>query len=211
MDVSRLGRIETVGFALPERDGEVLSGALRVGTLVGDRWGLELEFARGATLEDETSLGPRILPAGGLPVGFTFPSGTPGPVPIGAPIALNFRQRLEQRHQSLGTLAWIRQGIGGRVDLVYLGGIAFWRTTREQEQTFSFPFLQRLPGLSVIASPSQTTRMTTYGVDPIVGVEAHVGLTDHVRLVPGLRLQGIGDAESSGWLLRAGMGLGWFF
>jgi hypothetical protein len=210
MDVSRLGGVESGGFQSPGRDGEVMSGALRVGASLGDRWGVELEFARGAAMDAEASFGPRPLftPSPGA-VGITFSSNSAIPVPIGAPIALNFRQRLEQRHQSLGTVAWIRQGVADRIDLVYLGGIAFWRTTREQEFAFTFPVLQGIPVF--LPPPSQRTRTTMYGVDPVVGVEAHVGLTEHVRLVPGLRLQGIGDPEGSGWLLRAGVGLGWFF
>ena len=210
MDVSRLGVVETGGLDAPGRDGEVMSGALRVGTSLGDRWGVELEFARGASLDAELSFAPRpfITTA---PGGITFTSASPTPAPIGFPIALNFRQRLEQHHQTLATLAWIRQDAGDRIALVYLGGIGFWRTSRELETTFNFGQLSVLPGIPVFMPPSQTTRATTYGVDPVVGVEAHVGLTDHVRLVPGLRLQGIGDPTGSGWLLRAGVGLGWFF
>ena len=211
--MSRLGLTETAGFDAPDRDGEAMSGALRVGTSLGDRWGVELEFARGAALEREASFGPRPLittgPAGSA---YTFTSVSLTPTPIGAPISLNFRQRIEQRHQTLATLGWIRQGISDRITLAYLGGIGFWRTSREQEFSFErFPF-PGLPGIPIILPPaSQTTRTTTYGVDPVVGVEAHVGLTDHVRLVPGLRLQGIGDVEGRGWLVRAGVGLGWFF
>jgi hypothetical protein len=199
MDVSRLAHVESGGFSGPERHGEVMSGALRAGTSVGDRWGVELEFARGATLESEVSFGPRPL---------TFSSGSATPLPIGV-IGLNLRQRMEQRHQTVATLASFKQVLTGRFDLVYLGGVGFWRTTREQQVSFTPP---SLPGIPIILPPqSQTTRMTSYGVDPVVGVEAHVGLTDHVRLVPGMRLQGIGDVEGTGWQLRAGVGLGWFF
>src|SRR5688572_21186988 len=150
MDVSRLGSVESGGFQAPGRDAEVMSGALRVGTPLGDRWGVELEFARGATQEAETSFGPRPLIAGPGSVGFTFSSTTPVAVPISAPIALNFRQRLEQRHQTLATLAWVRQGVGDRIALAYLGGIGFWRTARVVEASFErFPFAV-LPGIPVI-------------------------------------------------------------
>jgi hypothetical protein len=38
-------------------------------------------------------------------------------------------------------------------------------------------------------------------------MEARIGLTSRLRLVPGIRVQGLGD----GWLLRPYVGLGWFF
>src|SRR5688572_478044 len=60
-EISRSSRAETVGFETPSGDGEVLGGSLRAGTSLGDRWGVELEFARGATSEQETTPNPRIL------------------------------------------------------------------------------------------------------------------------------------------------------
>lgn len=183
-----------------------MGGALRVGTSLGDRWGVELEFARGATLENESTGGPRILPA--FPAGIlTFSSSTPGGISPAAPIVLNFRQRLAQRHQTLGAVAWIRQPVGSRVDLVYLGGVGFWRTAREQEFSFAGPLS---PAIAIVPR-SQVTRTTSYGAGPLAGIEARIGLTEHVHLVPGIRLHGVGDVEGTGWLLRAGVGLGWFF
>jgi hypothetical protein len=211
MDVSRFGGFETTGFDAPDRSGEVMSGALRVGMSVGDRWGVELEFARGAELEDDTSF-PNILAAQNVGV---FSSLVPGAAPtsVTSLLAPSFRQRIEQRQQTIATLGWVRQGLGSRVDIAYLAGMGFWRTTRVTHTEYSFPPLPPgVPGLPVRLLPSsQTTKATLYGLDPVVGVEAHVGLTDHVKLVPGLRLQGIGDAEGNGWMLRAGVGLGWFF
>jgi hypothetical protein len=216
MDVSRFGQIDT-GFDTLDRHGEVMSGALRVGTTIGERWGLELELARGGDIEDESSFDPRILAGNSI----TFSSSTPGTAPsVVSLLPISFRQRLEQRHQTIATLAWIRQRVADRVDLAYIGGIGFWRTAREQEVSFGFPTLPAFPAgvvpgfpvrPTILPPPTQTTRTTTYGVDPVVGVEAHIGLTDHVRLVPGLRMQGIGDVEGKGWMLRAGVGLGWFF
>lgn len=56
-----------------------------------------------------------------------------------------------------------------------------------------------------------STRATTYSVGPVVGVEARLGLTDHVMLVPGMRLQTVGGTAASAWLFRASVGLGWKF
>jgi hypothetical protein len=207
VDISRLGAVENPGFEPPSRDGEVIEGALRVGTTLGDRWGVELEFARGGDIESEASEPPRILSAGPLGTSFTFTSNT-GPIGPTAPVIVNFRQRLEQQHQTLAALAWIRQPVGARVDLVYLGGVGFWRTAREQEIGFAFP----IPFPTIVPPPrSQTTRITTYGAAPVAGFEAHLALTDHVRVIPGLRMQSIGDVEGTGWMVRAGVGLGWVF
>jgi hypothetical protein len=40
-----------------------------------------------------------------------------------------------------------------------------------------------------------------------VGFEACIGLTEHVNLVPGVRLHGL----ENGWLLRPAVGLEWEF
>ena len=41
----------------------------------------------------------------------------------------------------------------------------------------------------------------------MVGVEGRVGLSDHVRVVPGLRLL----AAGGGWTIRPAVGLAWEF
>ncbi|MGH9328942.1 MAG: hypothetical protein ACRD09_00740 [Vicinamibacterales bacterium] len=205
VEVSRLSRVESGGFEFPGGDGEALGGALRVGTELGDRWGLELEFAHAATIEDETTQNPRILPA----TGFVFTS--LGTAPVGGiapeiPIFVNYTLRVRRSNPTLSTVAWIRQPVGGSVDLVYLGGVAFSRSVQEQDTSF-VPILRPIP----LLAPSRVTRTTMYGVNPLVGVEGRIRLTEHVRLVPGVRLQGLDSDPGSGWLMRAGVGLGWFF
>jgi hypothetical protein len=210
-EISRMSRAESSGFEFPGGDGEVLGGSLRVGTALSDRWGLELEFARGAEVEDETTIGPRILPA--PPISFTSTGGVTfgGGVLVGpelAPIRLSSTLRVRRSNPTLGTTAWIRQSVSDSVDLVYSGGLAFTRSATEQESSFSFTLP---PGLVV---PSQVTRTTLYSVGPLVGMDAQIQLTDHVRLVPGIRLKALDDAgtgSGNGWLARAGVGLGWFF
>src|SRR5262245_42242713 len=75
-DISRVTRFESTGFEQPTGDGETLAGALRVGSSLADRWGVELEFARGSEIETESGLSPRILQAG---TGFTFTSSSAAP------------------------------------------------------------------------------------------------------------------------------------
>jgi hypothetical protein len=96
-------------------------------------------------------------------------------------------------------VAWARQTLGSSVDLAYLGGIAFTRDRSDVSQSVT-------PGLRL---PPTTYRSTVieYATRPLVGVEARVGLTSRLRLIPGFRVQGL----SQGWLMRPYVGLGWFF
>jgi hypothetical protein len=62
--------------------------------------------------------------------------------------------------------------------------------TEKQEFDFS-----RLANAAIfIPTPTQTT---TYGVGPVVGLDTRLKLTDHVLLVPGVRLHNIRDNASS--------------
>jgi hypothetical protein len=111
---------------------------------------------------------------------------------------------IRQSHSDFDALVWVRQAVGGSVDLVYLGGIAFSRQRTEITQNFPTILAMFAP-----LPPNSAFRSTTisYGTRPLAGVEARIGFTSHVRLIPGVRLQGIAD----GWLLRPYVGLGWFF
>jgi hypothetical protein len=131
--------------------------------------------------------------------GFTFSSGSTSVIPI------RFVQSdIRQSHSDFDAVIWGRQAVGARVDLVYLGGVVFSRERTEITQNFP-----TILGLFAPLPPNSTFRSTTisYGTRPLAGVEARIGFTSHVRLIPGVRLQGIAD----GWLLRPYVGLGWFF
>lgn len=191
LDVSRIDRVEAQGFSDVTSDGEAIAFSLRLGASVGQRWGVELGFTRPSEIERESSLGfPRPLTA------------VSAPVPIPLP-TFEARTTIERRNTTLDTVLWVSQRAGSRVDLVYLGGIAFSRIV----ENVGFQFTRRVVGIVV----PNSTRTTTYDVGPVAGVEARIGLTDHVRLVPGLRLHGIGGSASDGWLLRTSAGLAWQF
>src|SRR5262245_2916202 len=66
-EVLRLDRVETAGRD-QSNSGETLGFALRVGTELGTRWGVELEFVRPAEIESEFSPGivPLAFESGGL-------------------------------------------------------------------------------------------------------------------------------------------------
>ena len=107
----------------------------------------------------------------------------------------------------MSTLAFVRQAVGERVDLVYLGGLGFSRVVHEIEFSIPRPFLAA--GRPVI--PSYRTRTTQYGVGPIVGAEARIGMTEHARLVASVRLHALGQSLVDGWLVRPSVGLACMF
>jgi hypothetical protein len=198
----RFTKEEDPEFAVPTGDGETLSGALRVGTALGSNWGVELEFARGAGIDRESRFSPdvRILATepsrvATVPVGVIFP-----------PVTVEYRYRLQQQHATFSPVAWVRQFVGSKADLAYMGGVAFTRTssTLEFSATASGPF-----GLELFPS-SQLTRHVAYVVGPLAGFEARFALTEHARLSTGVRIQGL-SGVNSGWLLRSSAGLGWVF
>ncbi len=207
-DVSRVSHTDA-NFSSSSPDGsETLSGSVRVGTTVGTNWGVELEFVQSGHSHDQvtpvvsplaTNISTAATPAITLPGGFTFTSASASVIPI------RFVQSdIRQSHSDLDALFWVRQGVGGSVDLVYLGGVAFSRERTEITQNFP-----TILGLLAPLPPNSAFRSTTisYGTRPLAGVEARIRFTSHVRLIPGVRLQGI----TEGWLLRPYVGLGWFF
>jgi hypothetical protein len=196
-DLLRLDSVESVGVKT-SRGGEAIGFALRVGTELGPRWGVELEFARPA--EIDTELSPGIVP---LPVEPLFPLG--GATVPGANIAFpsfSYRIRTSQRNTTLSAALWARQQLSPKVSIVYTGGAGFRRATSEVAIGFD-----PLPALGIpIVLPTVTTS-TNYDVGPFAGIEGRIALTEHVQLVPGIRLHGV----SGGWLLRPSAGIAWRF
>jgi hypothetical protein len=208
-DVSRVSHTDANFYATSPDGSEALSGSVRVGTAIGPNWGVELEFVQSGHSHDQVTpvVSPLATSGSTTPaqvttvpgVSFTFTSASTNVIPV------RFVQSdIRQSHSDLDALIWVRQAVGGSVDLVYLGGVAFSRQRTEITQNFP-TILQLFAPLP----PSSAFRSTTisYGTRPLAGVEARIGLTSHVRLIPGVRLQGIAD----GWLLRPYVGLGWFF
>lgn len=193
-DISRFSRFDVAGVDVGGlTGGEAVSAAVRVGTSLGPAWGVELEFARPSALEeDSNSFGP--VPLLASTAGVVFPQ------PVG------FRTSLEQRITTISAMAWVRQRAAQTVDLVYLAGVGFNRTV--QETTTAWSTIASVRPQRVL--PSET-RVTDYSTGPVVGLEARIALTEHARLVPGLRLHHIGGNVNTGWLLRLGVGLGWSF
>jgi hypothetical protein len=195
-DVSRISH-STSPFASSESGGdEVISGSLRVGTSLGQNWGVEFEFVRSG--ESRGQVPPQIYSPLASASFTVAPAGLSSiALPVGG-----FQSEVRQSHYDFDTVAWARQR-AGKVEFVYLGGVAFSHQRVEISQTFPTVIRVLLP----VPGGSFRTTVIDYSVHPLVGAEARIGLTSHVRLIPGLRLQGVGD----GWLLRPYAGLGWFF
>ncbi|HEU5256559.1 MAG TPA: hypothetical protein VFU28_11255 [Vicinamibacterales bacterium] len=206
-DVSRVSHTDANFISSSPNGSETLSGSVRVGTAVGSVWGVELEFVQSAHSHSQVT--PLVSP---LATNTSIASGPVITLPgftIAAPsnsvIPIRFVESdIRQSHSDFDASVWVRQAVGGSVDLVYLGGIAFSR--QRSEITQNFPTIL---GLFAPLPPNSAFRSTTitYGTRPLAGVEARIRFTSHVRLLPGVRLQGIAD----GWLLRPYVGLGWFF
>jgi len=129
----------------------------------------------------------------------------------GSPLALpqllsrpvSYSLRSAQRHNTLSTTVWMNQELSQRVSLVYLAGMGFSRSTFESEARFDIlPPELSIPGLLPTLS-----KTVSYGVRPLAGFEARIDLTEHVELVPGVRLHGLDNA----WLVRPAVGLAWNF
>ena len=199
MDIARYNHVEVPGGEDFDASGEAVNFSLRLGTAVGQNWGVELGFTRPATIERESSFGYPIPLLGRDAAVLTAIAPNIG---MSIPI-FESRTRIERRNTTLETVGWVAQPVSSRVDLVYLGGVAFNRIVEE----ISFQFSGRIAGIIV----PNTTRSVSYDLAPLAGLDARIALTDHVTLVPGLRLQGVGGMNAQGWLLRTSAGLVWAF
>ena len=202
-EIVRSTSVTSSGSTFAAGSGESWSGAVRLGTHVAPRVGVELEWLHPGTIETD----------GNGPIYFAsdLPRGVGNPIPdvlmrdsVFAPI---ISQQTRTRASTLSTLAFLRQPVSERVDLVYLGGIGFSRVVHEVE--FGYPRI--LPASSAgLVLPSSRTRTTQYGVGPVVGAEARIGMTERVRLVAGMRLHALGQSVN-GWMVRPNVGLSWTF
>ncbi len=190
-DVSRFNRVESNLQPGTSADSEVVSESLRVGAAVAPSWGVELEFVHSGESHARTPVSILPLLATALPPN------------ISLPIAA-FQTDMRRSHSDFDGVVWARQRVGDKIDLVYLGGVAFSRERVEVSQTFP-----TLGGVAFAPIPGGVfrTTMINYATRPVIGAEARIGFTSHLRLVPGLRVQGL----TGGWLMRPYAGLAWFF
>ena len=175
--------------------GEAVSWQLKIGTPVVSHFGVELEFSRPQEVT-RTDSGPIIytpavaaaIAAIGVPTDVLIPS---------------FSIRTAQRNTTISPTMWVRQTITPRFSLSYLGGVSFVRTTTE----FSYDYGIGRPNVIAPTLLPRSTRSIEYGVAPVVGLEGRIGMTEHLQLVPGLRMQTL----TNGWVLRPAVGGEWEF
>jgi hypothetical protein len=200
---------ESGGATYDSGSGEALAGAIRVGTFITPRFGVELEHFRPG--EIETELGGAIYLAGlGSPSAVSWSSIGEGR-PVGGISDLSFPSIIGQttrvRTSTTSALLTVRQPLGRRVGLVYLGGVGFSRVVRQIDYGFGGFILPLAPSIQ----RSYSTRMTQYAAGPVVGAEVRAGMTEHAQVVAGLRMHTLGQSVVDGWMIRPSIGLSWTF
>ena len=197
-DVARFSRIDfdnapgVLRNQLPD-DASALGFNVKIGRTLGERWGVEFEFARSGEMESHLE---HTVPFSVI----TLP-GVPPPSFSRPDFTLRFDQ--EQQHTGFGAIAWFRQDLGDRVDISYLGGVVFsrWHRTQTHDVTILWP--------AIFPPPARTVSTTTYGITPAVGAEVAIKFSERAAVTTGLRVQGI--TGQGGWLLRPNAGFRWMF
>ena len=206
-EIVRTSSAESGGSTFDAGSGEAFAGAIRVGTSIAPRFGVELEFYRPGEIENDGNV-PFYLPALDLPVSITRSvAGTISELyPTGFPAFISQTTRV--RTSTTSALVYARQPIGDRFEMVYLGGVGFSRVVSETEFGFPRVILPLPPG---ILPQSYSSRTTQYAAGPVVGVEMRAGMTEHLQLVAGLRMHTVGQSVVDGWMIRPNVGLAWKF
>jgi hypothetical protein len=199
----RTSSTESGGITYDNGSGDAFAGAIRVGTFLTDHVGLELEYFRPGEIETDGG-GPIYLADDAL--SYSFTDGRLGD--LGIPTLPSIiSQSMSVRTSTMSALVTAKQPLGGRVDLVYLGGVGFSRVVREIE--YGFP--RGILGVPPSIQRSYSTRSTQFAAGPVVGIEVRAGMTDHAQVVAGLRLHALGQAVVDGWMIRPSIGLAWKF
>ena len=180
-------------------NGEAIGFNVKVGRAITDRWGVEFEYARSGEFEGGAF---QILPAD-IDISRILPSrpGIPGVTTIWS----DFSVESERHHSSMSALAFVRQDIGERVELSFLGGIAFNRVETEYDYDIDIRRLAIFPPML------DAVTNVEYSVGPAVGAEAAFKFGDSAAVTGGVRLHGIGATGLSGWMIRPNVGMRWTF
>lgn len=200
-DILRVSHTDSNFGQAASGGSEVWSGSLRVGTVVTGNWGVEFEFVTSGESRTEGPIGLPILADPVTVTTLTMPT-TVSQAGV-ATLPVGFSTETRTSHCDYDAVAWARQRLGDGVDLVYLGGVAFSRRRSEYSQVF--PTVLR--AFAPVPGGVFRTTVIEYATRPLVGAEARIRMTSHLRLIPGMRIQGLGE----GWMLRPYAGLGWSF
>ena len=141
--------IEGEGVIDADRGGTTPALAVRAGIELGQRWGAEVEVAHALTLENSnTNEFPRSGVFGVIPAGFSP----------------RFRVESEQETTAVNALAWVSYAASARVDVVFVAGASFSRTSVEQRLQLDPSVLAGFPPGSVritFGPPVRASRHTT--------------------------------------------------
>jgi hypothetical protein len=180
--------------------GTALAFGVRAGLPLGVQWGAEVEFSRGtAVIKDERAgrglFGPTsVLGAGLFDIG-SLPSTSPG---------YELLVHATYRNASIDPLVWFTHPLSNRLDLAFIGGIAFNRLEADER----YEVIALRPNLSFSFTVRPISLHTVqYRVGALAGIETRVAMGDHVRVIPGVRIHGVG----SGWAVRPAVSVGWLF
>ena len=204
-EVVRTSSTKSGGTTYDSGNGEAFGGAIRVGTFLTPRVGLELEHFRPGEIESDAG-GPIYL-ADNPSLAYSFTDGRFSDLSFPSLPSI-ISQSMRVRTSTTSALLAARQSVGSRVELVYLGGVGFSRVVRQIDYGFG-GFI--LPPLSPSIQRSSSTRTTQYAAGPVVGIEVRAGMTEHAQVVAGLRMHTLGQAVVDGWMIRPSVGLAWKF
>lgn len=207
-DIVRSSHAEAVG--LPDSSGgEALGFALRVGTPLGSNWGVEAEFARPSEIEHD--LNPDSLAywsafEGTILPGFYDVQPSKFPFQTASAVSLSSLRTFgssSERTTTVSASLWVQQQLSGRVAMMYLAGMGFYRSEYKYRIAYEPLFI----GIPELTLPAFDNTSISYGVRPLAGIESRITMTDHVQLVPGVRVHG----SEGGLLIRPSVGLAWTF
>jgi len=116
---------------------------------------------------------------------------------------ISLQSRTRNRALSVEALIRFRARRAGRVQIGYLCGLSFLRLHRH--------FDTLAPADTPESLVPRPTELLSYGMAPTVGVDAHLGVTDHLIVVPAVRVSAFNFDGVSGVLLRPRIGVGWVF
>jgi hypothetical protein len=204
-EVVRTSSTKSGGTTYDNGNGEAFAGAIRIGTFLTERVGVELEYFRPSEIESDAG-GPIYLANSG--VSYSFNDGVlTGGSTSSALLPSIIGQTMRVRTSTTSALITARQPLGSRVDLVFLGGVGFSRVVHEIE--YSVP--SRAVPLGPSIQRSYSSRTTQYAAGPVAGVEVRAGLTEHAQVVAGVRIHTLGQSVVDGWMVRPSVGLAWKF
>lgn len=169
----------------PNRDGVVAGGAVSVGTWLTPRVSVRLQFVVPGRVDsmEETTQGP-------------VPTDLSGGLTVFLPTVTR-RTEVSERVTTTSVLVGYHMPRRHGVELSYLGGAAFLRSSQTARYTTSYNLPPEVLAL-VLRPADMTTEFTStaYGVTAEVGMDADVRLSSRWSIVPQGRLVGYGGGLS---------------